>query len=154
MAPQGSFRALTLYSGDVVRIAPNELVFVTPQALADLYGSHNKNIELFPKTQINNHGNDEHGGIIWEWDPVRHRQVSKQLSPAFSGRALKAKEPTLHRYVDLFIERMEVLGAEAQGVTLPTWTNWLCVDISADMAYNREMNALQDSKFLLCVRYF
>ncbi|KAK7757681.1 hypothetical protein SLS62_000058 [Diatrype stigma] len=138
--------ALTKY-GDIVRIAPNELVFVTPEALADLYGSHNKNLELFPKTQINNHGNDEHGGIIWEWDPIRHRQVAKQLSPAFSGRALRAKEPTLHKYIDLFVERMKRLGGGPQGVSLPTWVNWLCVDISADMAYNREMNALKDSKY-------
>ncbi|KAK9426028.1 putative Cytochrome P450 [Seiridium unicorne] len=132
--------------GDVVRIAPNELVFVTPQALADIYGSHNKYIELFPKTQINNHGNDEHGGIIWEWDPVRHRQVSKQLSPAFSGRALQAKESTLHKHVDFFMARMREIGAGTQGISLPTWINWLCVDISADMAYNREMNALKDMK--------
>ncbi|KAI1661697.1 cytochrome P450 [Daldinia decipiens] len=132
--------------GDVVRIAPNELVFVTPKALADLYGSHNKNQELFPKTQINNHGNDEHGGLIWEWDPVRHRQVARRLSPAFKGSALKAKEPTLHRYIDLFVERMKTLGGRVEGVSLPTWINWLCVDISADMAYNREMNALKDMK--------
>ncbi|KAI1372086.1 cytochrome P450 [Hypoxylon crocopeplum] len=132
--------------GDVVRIAPNELAFVTPQALADLYGSHTKGLELFPKTQINNHGNDEHGGIIWEWDPVRHRQVSKQLAPAFSGRALKAKETTLHKYIDLFVDRMKDIGSAAEGVSLPTWINWLCVDISADTAYNREMNALKDMK--------
>ncbi len=115
---------------------------------ADLYASHNKNLELFPKTQINNHGNDKHGGIIWEWDPVRHREVAKQLSPAFSGRALKVKEPALHKYVDLFVERMKTLGGGAQGVSLPTWINWISVDISADLAYNREMNALKDSKSL------
>lgn len=93
----------------------------------DLYGSHDKFLERFPKTQINNHGNDEHGGLIWEWDPVRHRQVAKQLSPAFSGRALKAKEPTIHKYVDLFVERMESLGEgkDGQGVSLPTWINWI-----------------------------
>lgn len=111
----------------------------------DLYGSHNKNLELFPKTQINNHGKDEHGGIIWEWDAVRHRQVAKQLSPAFSGRALNAKEPTLHKYIDLFVTRMRTLSGGGQDVSLPTWVNWLCVDISADMAYNRKMNALKES---------
>ncbi|KAI0410783.1 cytochrome P450 [Xylaria grammica] len=132
--------------GDVVRIAPNELVFMTPQALSDIYGSHEKNCEIFPKTQINNHGNDEHGGLIWEWDPLRHRRVAKQMAPGFSGRALKAKEPTLHRYIDLFIEHMEILGNRPEGVNLPTWINWLCVDISADMAYNRQMNALKDMK--------
>ncbi|KAI5922127.1 cytochrome P450 [Camillea tinctor] len=91
--------------GDVVRFAPNELGFVTPQSLN-----------------------------------------AKQLSPAFSGRALKAKEPTLHKYVDLFVERMKALGGGAQGVSLPTWINWMAVDISADMAYNREMTALKDMK--------
>ncbi|OTA99625.1 hypothetical protein M426DRAFT_254518 [Hypoxylon sp. CI-4A] len=101
----------------------------------DIYGSHHKNIELFSKTQMNNHGNNEYGGIIWEWDPVRHRQVAKQLSPAFSGRALNAKEPTLHKYIDLFVERMEVFGSRSQGVSLQIWANWLCVYISADMAY-------------------
>lgn len=97
------------------------------QGYADIYGSHEKFLESFPKTQINNHGNDEHGGLIWEWDPVRHRQVAKQLSPAFSGRALKAKEPTIHKYVDLFVERMEALGSgsNGKGVSLPTWINWI-----------------------------
>ncbi|KAI1409860.1 cytochrome P450 [Hypoxylon sp. FL1857] len=132
--------------GDVVRIAPNELVFVTPQALADLYGTHTKGLEAFVKTQINNHGNDEHGGIIWEWDPVRHRQVARQLAPAFSGRALRAKEPTLHKYTDLFVKRMRSLGNTIDGVSLSEWVNWVCVDISADTAYNREMNALRDMK--------
>ncbi|ROW06244.1 hypothetical protein VPNG_08063 [Cytospora leucostoma] len=130
--------------GNVVRIAPNELLFVTPQAMADIYGSHNKYVELFPKTQINNHGNDEHGGLIWEWDPIRHRQVAKQISPAFSGRALKAKEATLHKYVDIFVERMREFGGGPEGASLPKWTDWLCVDISADMAYNREMDALKN----------
>ncbi|KAK7994640.1 hypothetical protein PG991_016228 [Apiospora marii] len=132
--------------GDVVRVAPNELAFASPQAFADLYGNHHKSLELFPKTQINNHGNDKRGGLIWEWDPARHRQVARQLGPAFKGSALRAKEPTLHRHIDLFIERMKDLGSAPEGVSLPAWTNWLCVDISGDMAYNREMNALKDMK--------
>ncbi|QSZ37735.1 hypothetical protein DSL72_008834, partial [Monilinia vaccinii-corymbosi] len=131
---------------DVVRIAPNEFVFATPRALADLYGTHHKNLELFPKTQINNHGHDERGGIIWEWDPVRHQQIAKQLFPAFSGQAIKAKELILHKYIDFFVERMKEFGGEAQGVSLPTWLSWLCVDISTDMAYTCEMNTLQHSK--------
>ncbi|KAI0025983.1 cytochrome P450 [Xylariomycetidae sp. FL0641] len=137
--------ALRIY-GDTVRIAPNELVFVSPRALADLYSSHTRNIEVFPKTQINNHGNDEHGGLLWEWDPVRHRRVAKQMSPAFSGRALQAKETALHTYIDLFVSRMKEYGASPEGISLTAWVNWLCVDISADMAYNWEMNAMKDMR--------
>ncbi|KAI0409204.1 cytochrome P450 [Xylaria palmicola] len=132
--------------GDAVRIAPNELVFVRPEALADIYGAQHKNIELFPKTQINNHGNEERGGLIWEWDAARHRKVAKQISPAFSGRALRAKEATLHRYIDLFIQNITTHGQTDKGISLPTWLNWFCVDVSADMAYNREMNAMRDMK--------
>ena len=79
---------------------------------------------------------------------MRHRQLAKQLSPAFSGRALKAKEPTLHKHIDHFVARMDMLGAEPKGISLPSWINWVCVDISADMAYNREMNALEESNVI------
>jgi cytochrome P450 len=115
--------------------------------LIDLYGSHDKYLETFVKTQINNHGNDEHGGLIFEWDPARHRRVSKQLSPAFSGRALKAKESILHEYIDLFVHRMTHFGTKQESVNLTDWINWACVDISADMAYNRKMKALEDMKY-------
>lgn len=109
-----------------------------------MYGTHTKNLETFPKTQINNHGNDKHGGIIWEWDPVRHRKVAKQLSPGFSGRALRAKEATIHKYVDLLIGRLKEFGNSTQGVQLDTWINWLSVDMAADMAYNRELKSLEN----------
>ncbi|KID85142.1 benzoate 4-monooxygenase cytochrome P450 [Metarhizium guizhouense ARSEF 977] len=132
--------------GNIVRVAPNELAFSSPQAFTDIYGSHDKYVELFAKTQINNHGNDKHGGLVWEWDPIRHRQVSKQMAPAFSGRALRAKEPTIHKYVDLFVQRMRSLATSAEGISLKTWISWLAFDISADTAYNRQMNALQDMK--------
>lgn len=69
--------------------------------------------------------------------------MSKQIAPAFSGRALKAKEPALHTHIDYFIQRMESFKGDA--VSLPTWLNWLFVDISGDMAYNREMNAMRNS---------
>ena len=86
--------------GDVLRIAPNELCFFTPQAFlgkyliltlqqftdtpSDIYSPHQKNLEVFVKTNFQNRGKDL-GGIVWEEDPVRHRVVAKKLSPAFSN---------------------------------------------------------------------
>lgn len=49
-------------------------------------------------------------GIIWERDPVKHRNVRKKLSPAFSVQSLHAKEPTLHKHIDHFIARMQEIG--------------------------------------------
>ncbi|RYP81407.1 hypothetical protein DL769_001973 [Monosporascus sp. CRB-8-3] len=125
-----------------VRIAPNDLLFVTPQAFTDIYSPHVKNHETFCKTDINDRG-DEHGGLLFERDPVRHRKVAKQMSPAFSSRSMKAKEPRLHKHIDFFVEKMKVVGYN--GVDISMWCNWLAMDISADMAYNHEMHQMRDS---------
>ncbi|KAK4194673.1 cytochrome P450 monooxygenase [Triangularia verruculosa] len=131
--------------GDVVRIAPNELVFVTPQAFRDIYGPHRKNLELFVKTEFNTRGKDL-GGIIWEEDPVRHHEVAKKLSPAFTSRAIREMEPLVNQYLDYFVNRMKELGSRPQGVGLVDWTNWLAMDLSADLSCNDKMNEMKDMK--------
>ncbi|TGO65891.1 hypothetical protein BOTNAR_0073g00160 [Botryotinia narcissicola] len=114
--------------GDVVRIAPNELVFLTPQA-----------------------GNDfedlgEDGGISFEIDPIKHRDVARKLSPAFSARNTNAKEAVLHKHIDSFVEKMIAMGGE-KDIELRQWTDWLTMDVSADMTYNRQMNQMRDGYF-------
>lgn len=111
----------------------------------DIYSPHVKNHELFTKTDMNERGEGD-GGILFERDPARHRVVSKQLSPAFSIRASMAKEPVMQIYIDLFVEKMRNIGSCAQGVDVSKWCNWLAMDASADLAYNRKMNEMRDSK--------
>ncbi|KAK7993583.1 hypothetical protein PG989_006964 [Apiospora arundinis] len=77
-------RALRDY-GSAVRIAPNELAFFTPQAFTDIYLPQHKNMEDFVKTDFQNRGKNL-GGLTWEEDPVRHREVARQMAPAFSSR--------------------------------------------------------------------
>lgn len=147
--------------GDVLRIAPNELVFFTPQAflgrysiltaqqftniLSDIYSPHQKNIEVFVKTNFQNRGKDL-GGIAWEEDPVRHREVAKKLSPAFSNRSIKALEPVAHEYMDYFVAKMKELGSGPTGVGLMEWTNWLAMDQAADMAWNEKLHQMRDRR--------
>lgn len=57
-------------------------------------------------------------GINWERDPVKHRQIRKKLSPAFSVRSLNAKEATLHKHIDYFISKMRELGSDKDGIEL------------------------------------
>ena len=147
--------------GDVLRIAPNELCFFTPQAFlgkysiytlqhstdapSDIYSPHEKNLEVFAKTNFQNRGKDL-GGIVWEEDPVRHREVVKKLSPAFSSRSIKALEPVAHEYMDYFVTRMKELGSEPTGVGLMEWTNWLAMDQAADMAWNEKLHQMRDRR--------
>lgn len=131
--------------GDVVRIAPNELVFFTPQAFLDIYSPHRKNLEVFIKTDFQNRGKDL-GGIIWEEDPIRHREVAKKLSPAFSSRSIRALERVAHEYMDYFVEKLKKLGSEPAGVGLAEWTNWLAMDQAADMAWNEKLYQIRDRR--------
>lgn len=144
-----------------MRIAPNELVFFTPQAFLgkymiltsqhftdtplDIYSPHQKNLEVFIKTNFQNRGKDL-GGIAWEEDPVRHREVAKRLSPAFSNRSIKALEPVAHEYMDYFVAKMKEMGSEPTGVGLMQWTNWLAMDQAADMAWNEKLHQMRDRR--------
>ena len=152
--------ALRTY-GDVLRIAPNELVFFTPQAFlgreliwttqqstdapSDIYAPHQKSLEVFVKTNFQNRGKDL-GGIAWEQDPIRHREVAKRLSPAFSSRTIKALEPVAHEHMNYFVSKMQESGSGPTGIGLVEWTNWLAMDQAADMAWNEKLNQMRDSR--------
>lgn len=110
--------------GDVVRIAPNELVFYTPQAFHDIYTPSHKSLETFAKTDFQNRGKNL-GGMVWEEDPVRHREVAKRMAPAFSMRSIRAMEPVANAYIEEFISQMKRLGAKKEGVELVRWTNYI-----------------------------
>lgn len=74
-------------------------------------------MEHFTRTDWLDLGEGE-DGINWERDPVRHREIRKNLSPAFSVKSLQAKESTLHKHIDYFLERMREFGSEKNGVDL------------------------------------
>lgn len=101
----------------MVRIGPNELVFITSEAAADIYGAHTKHMEHFTKTDMFDF-NGGFDGVTWERDPETHRARLKKLSPAFSTKSLSAKEPTMHKYIDLFVESMREVGSTDAGIEL------------------------------------
>ena len=116
-----------------------------PDALSDIYSSHQKNLEVFVKTNFQNRGKNL-SGIAWEEDPVRHREVAKKLSPAFRNRSIKALEPVAHEYMDYFVAKMKEVGSEPTGVGLMEWTNWLAMDQAADMAWNEKLHQMRDRR--------
>ncbi|KAI1394963.1 isotrichodermin C-15 hydroxylase [Hypoxylon fuscum] len=131
--------------GDVVRIAPNEIVFSAPQAALDIYNPAAKSHETWVKTDLMDFGTGDLG-FIWEIDPVKRREVAKKVLPAFSTKAIKAKEPTVQMYINLFVDKMKELGSAQEGIDLNKWLTWLTVDMSADLAYSRELHHMRDVK--------
>ncbi|XXH01893.1 hypothetical protein Hte_008255 [Hypoxylon texense] len=131
--------------GDVVRVAPNELVFYTPQAFQDIYSPAHRGLEIFRKTDFQNRGANL-GGIIWEEDPVKHHEVARKLLPAYSPRSIRSLEPLIHKHLNYFVERMEQLGTRHEGVNLVDWTHWVAWDTSQDIAWCEETGSMTAEK--------
>ncbi|KAK7756322.1 hypothetical protein SLS62_001548 [Diatrype stigma] len=85
--------------------------------MGDIYNSAVKGHETFLKTDLMDFGVGDKG-FIWESDPAKRREVAKKLFPAFSNKAIKSKEPTVHKYIDLFIAKMKELGCKGDGVDI------------------------------------
>ncbi|KAK6222291.1 hypothetical protein LQW54_000991 [Pestalotiopsis sp. IQ-011] len=71
-------------------------------------------MEVFVKTDFEDLGEGD-GGISFETDPVKHREVAKRMAPAFSMKNFKAKEATLQYYIDLYIDKMKEVGGSEKG---------------------------------------
>lgn len=130
-----------------MRIAPNELAFFTLQAFEDIHSSQASGLELFVKSDFNKRG-EESGGLIYEDNPVVHRQLAKKLAPAFSIRSLKTMEPTIHQHIDFFVDKMKTQESSKDGVSLVNWVNWLTMDIAADMAYCQKMREQEEGNMI------
>ena len=87
------------------------------QFCQDIYNASVKGHETFLKTDLIDFGVGDQG-FIWEQDPVKRREVAKKLLPAFSTKAIKAKEPAVHKHVDMFVTKMKELGGTDKGVDI------------------------------------
>ncbi|KAB5558036.1 isotrichodermin C-15 hydroxylase [Coniochaeta sp. 2T2.1] len=129
--------------GDVVRIGPNEVAFLTPQAAQDIHGAANRGMEIFRKTDLMDFGTGDLG-FTWENDPAKREAVGKKMVPAFSSKATREKEPLVEAYMDLFIQRLKEMGGRPGGLLMNDWLIWLSTDLAADLAYGRELNQVRD----------
>lgn len=118
--------------GPVVRIAPNELSFIDPEAWKDAYGHRSG----FAK-DANFYGPDLYGHpySIIRADDINHARQRKLISHAFSDKALKEQDPLLKKHISLLIERLKDFaeGKKEGQPELVSWYNFCTFDIMADL---------------------
>ncbi|KAL8919063.1 MAG: hypothetical protein Q9172_005164 [Xanthocarpia lactea] len=148
--------------GDVVRIAPNELVFMRPQAQNEKAIATDEKDILMSGTKARptiimtdfQHIGGKHAGIAADPDVEKHKAVRKMLAPAFNPRALKEQEPALHDHVNRFIGQLAKLGTTDNGVDIREWFDWLACDIAGDMGYGYSFNNVKEWKDDLRIQTF
>ncbi|KAI1434436.1 putative cytochrome P450 monooxygenase [Xylaria sp. CBS 124048] len=121
--------------GPVVRIAPDELTFSTPQAWHDIYGPKKADRPELPKfpgfysqfedipTSILNAGEHE------------HNLLRRQLAPGFSERAMHEQEPIIGAYVNKLILGLRSATEKNSRQNLREWYNWTTFDVIGDLGF-------------------
>ncbi|KAL8921895.1 MAG: hypothetical protein Q9208_005499 [Pyrenodesmia sp. 3 TL-2023] len=132
--------------GEVVRITPDELSFITPSAWQDIYTTKPQ----LPKVSK---------GVFQSYNGVpvlatqtvteEHTRQRRILSPAFSERAVRQQEGILKQYTDLLVKKLDeqILSQEKPAVTLDIsrWYNYTTFDTIGDLMFNDPFHSLEDS---------
>ncbi|KAH6696444.1 cytochrome P450 [Leptodontidium sp. MPI-SDFR-AT-0119] len=132
--------------GDIVRTAPNDLSFRSPQAFRDIYAQPTKGRKLFPKTKYFWKTIDTPGQThIMDVDAA---QKSRDLlTPGFSPRALRNQESVIHQYADMFVETIKNLRGKGRGaVDVTDAFNWVTFDILGELAFGESFDAVKNAK--------
>ena len=80
-----------------------------------------------------------------EQDPKKHSLMKRQLSPAFSTRALLDQETLINQCVDYFMERLvEVQNETDGGLNMTRWIEMFTFDLFGEMAFGESFHALEN----------
>ncbi|KAK1760281.1 cytochrome P450 [Echria macrotheca] len=142
--------------GPVVRIAPNELSFGTPEAWRDIYGRKGEADEL-PKYDLFYTVRGAPRSIISETHH-NHAGLRRQLLPQFSDRKMREQEPIIAGYIDLLMARLRehvvdpdrrdpvTGGAARRALNMVDWYTWTTFDIIGDLAFGEPFGCLNRAR--------
>ena len=134
----------------MVRIAPDELSFVGPNAFRDIYGISPGHKD-FPKNPIWIHPMVNGLYSIHGANNPDHARIRRLLSHAFTDKALRQQEPILQSYVDLLMYRLEgnILASAtlAAAIDIGKWYNFTTFDITGDLTFGESFHCLDESQY-------
>lgn len=145
----------------MVRVAPDELAFESPEAFRDIYC---RRIGVAPpddemvKPMRSYHIKGEARSIMNE-DREMHARLRKQLGLGFSERSMRDQEPIIGGYVNLLIHRLHeycidrdsmdhITGQQAKRpMDMTAWYAWTTFDIIGDLAFGEPFGCLERAKY-------
>lgn len=149
--------------GPIVRVGPNQLSFIQPEAWKDIYGhrtgvnagkpNFQKELVFYGRDQFAQPGDDACG--IIRTDDINHARQRRLMANAFSDKSMKEQEPLLRKYVDILVSKLETASAnpETKGkVNIVDWYNFTTFDIMADLTFGEPLHLLNNSSYSTWVR--
>ncbi|KAI1205728.1 cytochrome P450 [Annulohypoxylon truncatum] len=134
--------------GPVVRIAPNEVSFNSPQSWNDIY-NFRQGHQTFVKSEFYQGGPFASRGvhsIVSERDVDEHGQMRRHLSHAFSDQSLREQEVLIAKTVDRFIEVVGERGSQSGGFNLGKGLEMMTFDIIGDLAFGETFGGVDSDR--------
>ncbi|KAH8683932.1 cytochrome P450, partial [Ilyonectria robusta] len=130
--------------GPVVRIAPNNLSFINPQAWKDIY-AHKKTREQEMIKDPEFYVRNPDAPTIVNGNREEHARYRRLYSPGFSARSLREQEPLIQGYVNMFINGLTRACEHGETpVDMVQWFNFVTFDIIGDLAFGEPFGCLED----------
>ena len=135
--------------GTAVRIMPNEIAYIGPEAWNDIYGHRKNGVLEFDKWKdfYEPEGGKAHN-IIYS-DRSEHSALRRALSHGFSDRSMRAQEPIIAYYIDLLMKRLNdrAKGDEGTIFNMREWLNWTTFDVIGELGFASSFDCLRDSDY-------
>lgn len=143
--------------GSVVRLAPDELAFASPQAWRDIYG-HRPGHDELPKSDMFYRNAGMPPSIVSE-DKDSHAVLRRLLAGGFSDRSMRDQEPIIGAYVDLLVTRLREHAVDRdskdphtglqrpRALDMTAWYNWTTFDIIGDLAFGEPFGGLDRAEY-------
>ncbi|KAI8952146.1 cytochrome P450 [Xylaria longipes] len=127
--------------GSIVRITPDNLSYSNAIVWKDVWG-YRKGHDEFAKVSSSTVKTAKGQSGILSADTTNHRRFRKQLSPAFSEKAMREQQPIILKHVDLLVKGLgSCSGKEPQD--LVKWFNWTSFDIIGRLAFGESFGCLE-----------
>lgn len=135
--------------GPVVRISPDELSFVDQRAWKDIY-AHPNYLAKWPRFAFVHDKPDTPADII-NSTHADHAHIRRQLSHAFSEKALREQEQLITSYIDLLMKKLSEAAENGFELDMVKWYNFTTFDIISDLAFGESFGCLATGEYHLWV---
>jgi cytochrome P450 len=136
--------------GEVVRVAPDELSFATPEALQDIYANI-PGRPAFPKGPFwNGTIKGQPTMVLNALNRSDHARMRKNIASALTEKAIRAQEGIIERYATKLVYCLERVVFDAENgvvVDITRWLNFTAFDLIGDLGFGESFNCLESDEF-------
>ncbi|KAB8259415.1 benzoate 4-monooxygenase cytochrome P450 [Aspergillus pseudonomiae] len=137
--------------GETVRVAPNEVSFINPDTVKDIYqrrprGGGFKSLPKDPIRQAPPRPGQPMS--ILDAGDADHTRLRKAYADAFSSQALTVQEPLVTSYVDKMITQLRAQTQDAtQSIDIQEWVSFCTFDIVCKLSFGEDFGCLDNQRY-------